>query len=387
MFPKPDADYAHHHDFLRAGEIPVMPYLGGPEDRLAHVYQSTIQLLVDIMRTPTFHDDLARSVGATGVVGGRDLLNRYVADTNRSLIVGANREIRPIVNLGAATARSELQTKLGLTKDLSSALAKPPSLSRRRSRSPHRRPAPLPPYRQLLRIPPNRMPNATRAIHGRHKGNVSQAYLNGVDLLTLSLVNNINDSQKDNIVQVLSDAVRKGDHIDRVSMQVANMVGLFPRWQRAVLNLQSRLNDAGVLTQSQIQQRVNDYADWLRERRGIMIARTELSRALNTGRLISWHEEAGRGWMDPKLSIKTWRAAPDACPACDELNGTEVKNIDNKFNTPFGWIVMPPAHPHCRCTVTLEPVGGSDPEEFENPDDSALLNNPENSQLLTAMNL
>ena len=391
MFPRPNARYSHHTPFVKASEIPPMPYLGGPEDRFASVFNSTYQSLVHILRTPTFHEHLAAAIRSDGTVGARDLLNRYIADTNRNFMVGIGRELRPIVNVGAATARTESRAKLNLnlTKASSSALAVP-DLNRRRRRAPHRRPAPLPPYRRLLRIPPRRS-TIPRAIHGRTRGHVEQAYLNAVDLLTLSLVNNINDTQKDKILVALTDSIRKGDDIDRTSMRVANMVGLFPRWQQAVLNLQNRLELQGTLSPRAIQSRVNDYSDWLRERRGIMIARTELIRGLNTGRLISWHEQADQGLLSATESVKTWSSAPDACPDCLALDGTSVTGIDKHFRGPHGWLVMPPAHPHCRCSVTLQPVGMP-----ENDDDAAYhqtqaeldavdMADPELARILTTM--
>ena len=385
MFTQPDTRYAHHRQYLKAGDVPTIPYLGGPEDRFASAFRSTYQTLVHVLRTPTFQEHLASAVESTGVSGALALLDRYIDDTNDRLAVGINREIRPVVYAGAARARQITP----FAKASSEALALPRSRPRpaprsRRAPGPYR---PLPPYRQLLRIPWNKY-SPPPATQGRTRGHVNQAYLNATDLLTLSLVQKINETQKDKIVDVIRDAVRKGQNIDIASMRVANMVGLFPRWQQAVLNFQYQLEQQN-LPNRVIQTRVNDYADWLRERRGIMIARTELVRAMNTGRLIAWHEMADDGQFSATETIKEWVAAPDACPKCLALDGKRITNIDNKFRSGNDYYVMPPAHPHCRCTVVIHPAVTDDDEtpssgtdESQAVQDEAALNDPEMQQLL-----
>jgi hypothetical protein len=92
----------------------------------------------------------------------------------------------------------------------------------------------------------------------------------------------------------------------------------------------------------------------------MMIARTEIMRALNDGRQAGWHDEVDRGRIDAELSVKEWVPGPDACDECTSLEGYEVEGVDALFDTDFGKIAMPPAHPHCRCSVTLHPMRMAD---------------------------
>ena len=183
--------------------------------------------------------------------------------------------------------------------------------------------------------------------------------------------------------------MRKGDDVDILSMRIANLVGLDPRWQRAVFNFESRLNSGKEnLPPDLVQKRVQDYSDWLRERRGIRIARTELMRGMNDGRLAGWNEQAAAGYFDPVMSEKEWSAAPGACPDCSAMNGVRVTGISTLFLTDHGTVLMPPAHPHCRCTAVLHPVhsgdGASAPDADQVAMDHATLNEPSLQRLLAS---
>lgn len=87
-----------------------------------------------------------------------------------------------------------------------------------------------------------------------------------------------------------------------------------------------------------------------------MIARTELQMAQNMARQTGWDAAYKTGVMDGG-SKKEWLAAPAGsrrgrpCDICAGLNG---KRVQWNAAFPTGHI-MPPAHPHCRCTAVLVP--------------------------------
>jgi hypothetical protein len=226
-------------------------------------------------------------------------------------------------------------------------------------------PAQVPPRRRLLRIPSPKI-NILPAMGGRGRfTGISQNHLDAVANLPLDLVTLIDESQREGIAAALDDAFRMGLDPDLVGMEIANMVGLFPRWQMAVENLRLKMESDG-RPKREIAYRTSRYSDWLRERRGLMIARTELMTAMNTGRMAGWHQDAERGLLDPATSVKEWLASPDSCDVCQELNGTVVTGIDSPFDAGlFGLVRSGPCHPHCRCTVLIHPVRR--PDQYLDP--------------------
>ena len=78
------------------------------------------------------------------------------------------------------------------------------------------------------------------------------------------------------------------------------------------------------------------------------IARTETTRATNAG-ILDGARESGI------VELKEWFAAEDerTCPTCGYMHG-QVVSLDAKFTDQDGNVYdQPPAHPLCRCTLTL----------------------------------
>lgn len=146
--------------------------------------------------------------------------------------------------------------------------------------------------------------------------------------------------------------------------EIARNVGLHDRWQRAVDksyedNLE-RLIEAGIdIDDAEImaQQLADNYAQSLIRSRASNIARTEVATAQNQGRYIHWQQLAERGVIDPYTTVKEWRTAPefvssktDVCPVCEPMNGVQAP-MWAEF--PEVGVIMPPAHPNCRCRAVL----------------------------------
>lgn len=94
--------------------------------------------------------------------------------------------------------------------------------------------------------------------------------------------------------------------------------------------------------------RVTDRAIKTRAR---TIARTEIQRAQNAGRYLSWAQAVETGFASPE-SRKRWIA--DGSPPCEECLSVDDEIVlwDDVFSN---GIEMPPAHPNCRCNATLLP--------------------------------
>lgn len=146
--------------------------------------------------------------------------------------------------------------------------------------------------------------------------------------------------------------------------EIARSVGLHDRWQKAVDNAYDtnyeQLIEAGVDPDDAevlAQQVADRYAQRLVKSRASNIARTETATAQNQGRLLHWQQLSEGGVINPNTTVKEWRTAPefvssktDVCPICEPMNGIRA-GIFDEF--PELGIVMPPAHPNCRCRAVL----------------------------------
>lgn len=175
------------------------------------------------------------------------------------------------------------------------------------------------------------------------------------------LIQQINESNRLAIRQVITESFTTGRSIEDTTDVLKKIVGLHPRWAKAVIRrdqtIYTRLIRDG-MTPGQARG-VTDrstrlYRGKLIHRRAEMIARTEVQSAQNWARQASWVAAEKQGLVDPR-SQKEWLTAPAGssrgrpCPICEELKGTRVP-----WNGAFpSGHAMPPAHPHCRCTAAL----------------------------------
>jgi SPP1 gp7 family putative phage head morphogenesis protein len=81
--------------------------------------------------------------------------------------------------------------------------------------------------------------------------------------------------------------------------------------------------------------------------RAEMIARTESMDAANEGLAQGWDQAVEEGLLTGDEQ-KTWIAAEDPCPECEEVDGETVP-MDEDFSVGDD----PPLHPNCRCTMGL----------------------------------
>lgn len=178
-----------------------------------------------------------------------------------------------------------------------------------------------------------------------------------------ALVRDIDSANRQAVRYVISDSMAKGRSPMDTARLLQDTVGLHTRWARAVDNFSSstvsRLVRSGVSegrAWEQAEPLVKRYRDRLIRRRAEMIARTEIQLAQNMGRQTSWNAAYSSGLLAGE-SMKEWLVAPSGsrrgapCEVCTELAGQRVQ-----WNAAFPTgHIMPPAHPHCRCTAVLIP--------------------------------
>ncbi len=129
--------------------------------------------------------------------------------------------------------------------------------------------------------------------------------------------------------------------------------------QAAGRQLRDRRFDASLLrrttlSQEQIDRMVQRYAERQLRYRAETIARTESIRAANQGQLEAWRQANAQGLLDASLR-EHWLPGPEACPQCDEIPSLNPGGvaIQGLFNTPYGMLAAPPAHPSCQCALGL----------------------------------
>ena len=200
------------------------------------------------------------------------------------------------------------------------------------------------------------------------------------------MVVTMSQSVKDDVRGVITQAFIEQTNPRDIAGMIDRQVGLFPRWAQAVENrYQTSLTGfmGGGLSYGEAHDRAQNLADAYRERlidkRCQMIARTEVIRAANEGRALSWVQATEAGLIDPATTTKEWVAEADACDDCDFLNEEQVW-LEESFSSGDD---MPPAHPNCRCSAVLVPDG----EPTEKPEADKLETDKPETDTLPAMTL
>ena len=178
------------------------------------------------------------------------------------------------------------------------------------------------------------------------------------------LISNITDEVRSKVSSVTMRVLDGEISMRDARNEISRNVGLHERWQDAVDNSYERtlenLIESGIDPEEaeiMAQQIADNYAQRLIKSRASNIARTEVATAQNQGRYIHWQQLAETGVIDPSTAVKEWRTAPefvssktDVCPICEPMNGVRAP-LWAEF-AEVG-VVMPPAHPNCRCRAVL----------------------------------
>lgn len=134
-------------------------------------------------------------------------------------------------------------------------------------------------------------------------------------------------------------------------------LGLTATQYRAVVRMRDSLVEAGE-SASTIERKTAAYAAKQLRRRALTIARTETIAASSAGQQELWEQAREAGYLDTATTRRLWLVTPDdrLCPICEEIPGlnTDGVSLDAPFATPEGPCFAPPAHPNCRCAVSLD---------------------------------
>lgn len=173
------------------------------------------------------------------------------------------------------------------------------------------------------------------------------------------MVKRVGDQTRDAIRAAVTEAFRTEVDPRVTFRKIEQVVGLHSRDAQAALNIakttRDRLIENGATPADA--QRAGDaaagkYRAKALRRRAEMIGRTETQFAQTRGRRLAWEQMDERGLVDLDVYGQRWSAAAGACLICSDLDGTIVAASEG-----FGALDGPPAHPMCRCSVSLIPPG------------------------------
>lgn len=171
------------------------------------------------------------------------------------------------------------------------------------------------------------------------------------------MVTNITETQRRELRNLVMSSHLRGIAPKTLAKDIRLVVGLTPAWQQAVVKFHHGLLDKGVDPKFAAKQ-AEKYSARLLKTRSEMIARTEVMRAENYGKILGWKQAISYGMLSPG-GKKTWHTAiTNVCPICLPMDGTAI-DLDSNFMVSDGrkgWsVLVPPAHPNCRCTITYAP--------------------------------
>jgi SPP1 gp7 family putative phage head morphogenesis protein len=161
------------------------------------------------------------------------------------------------------------------------------------------------------------------------------------------------EQQKALQVMIERSAILGDLTVDELSRVIRPTIGLTSREATAVSNYFNNLREAG-RGYKEAKKLAANYAARLHRHRAMRIARTELAFAYNNGTHQGIIQAQERGLIG--LVNKVWCTADDerTCERCAPLDNVKVP-MDAHFEDINGKrVLLPPLHPHCRCTVLYE---------------------------------
>lgn len=165
------------------------------------------------------------------------------------------------------------------------------------------------------------------------------------------LVTAVDASTRQSIRAIVAEAGRTGRGPRDILTLIRGVVGLHPRQALALDRYAQGL--VGKVTPNRAASLTAQYRNRLIRERAETIARTELLDAANHGQQLAWEQAAREGLISPDVE-RVWVVTHDdkLCPICAPLDGVSAR-LDAPFMTSLGAVQHPPAHPRCRCALSL----------------------------------
>lgn len=187
------------------------------------------------------------------------------------------------------------------------------------------------------------------------------------ELRAAQLVTSISQTTEESIRRIILEGFKGPITGPNTAVRLRNVIGLHPRWALAVDRFSTReyerLRRAGLSHKQALASTLRStekYRAKLIRARAKMISRTEIMTASNNGRQMAWQQGIDGGWVEP-TSMKRWSTSNTLAGGVDPKRGIceecrpmkwETVPVDRPFSN---GLMMPPAHPNCRCTAYLVP--------------------------------
>lgn len=139
---------------------------------------------------------------------------------------------------------------------------------------------------------------------------------------------------------------------DRVAEIIRPAIGLYPKQAKALENYRANLIDQKVAPRD-VAKMTTAYEGRLLDQRAIMIARTEVRDATNTGQMSVWNQASDQGLIDRSTAQKKIILSANACEDCEDLESQGPIPLDEVWTTTTGIRANAPFHPNCFCDLEL----------------------------------
>lgn len=156
---------------------------------------------------------------------------------------------------------------------------------------------------------------------------------------------------REGVERALVRAINQNRSIVDVAKDIRAMVGITSSDVDTLDRMRALMTEQGA-TESQIAKAVEKRAGRMRRWRAENIARTEMNTARNRGTLEVWKASVSQGEL-PGDTLKVW-VANGACPICEAIMAAGPVPIRDAFQSARGPVQHPPAHPSCRCSMSLQ---------------------------------
>lgn len=167
-------------------------------------------------------------------------------------------------------------------------------------------------------------------------------------------IRNITETTMQTVRQTLQEGWREGLHPRVLARQLRGNIGLTPRQASAIEKQAAKWTEQGMPARA-VQKGVRQLQERAIRQRAETIARTETLAYSNYGSHSAIQQYVRRGIVDEGVLVRQWLPTTDAkaCPECLSIPGMNPHGVGlhEEFQTPFGPLLLPPAHPACRCAV------------------------------------
>lgn len=158
---------------------------------------------------------------------------------------------------------------------------------------------------------------------------------------------------RDGLREAMADGLARGLSQEGLETLALNVVGLGPRFARAVVAYEKGLLAKGVDAE-EASGLAGEYAKRLRLTQARGAARTAMTAAVAIGQLAAWNEALLAGRV--QAVTKTWRVNRDGrlCERCARMSGKTVALNEQFLYDDAILLDGPPGHHACRCVLEVK---------------------------------